>query len=105
VKGIGNTTGTASPGAVSVVFSPVIATKGRVTVNATDDEAQPPPEFYAGSPEPTAEKIATARRLMNCHREIELTRNNLCSWRLKPWPCADVRWANIVKHRAGGLDG
>jgi len=54
-----------------------------------------------GAPEPTPANVATARRLLNLHHEIGLTRNNFCSWCLKPWPCPDVRWSQAVNTRAG----
>jgi hypothetical protein len=67
-------------------------------VTVPDDETGRP-DFWAGSPEPTPEKVDTARRLLHLHREIGLTRNNFCSWCLKPWPCPDVRWSKVVLTR------
>lgn len=67
------------------------------------DVPKPPSEI--GSTEPTLQKVATARRLLDLHRAIEIPVNDFCGWCLKPWPCADVRWSRVVLARAGRVDG
>ena len=56
-----------------------------------------------GSPDPTPEKMALARRLLYLHRRVHVP-EPACNWCLKPWPCADGRWATVVLQRAGRVD-
>jgi hypothetical protein len=65
------------------------------------NEISPPREL--GSTEPTHERLMTARRLLAMHVRVCVP-EEICHHCLKSWPCADVRWATVVKHRAGGLD-
>lgn len=73
------------------------ATERTPTVNTET----PPPTHNIGSTEPTAEKVATAGRLLDLHRAINIPMNNFCSWCLKAWPCPDVAWSEIVLARSG----
>ena len=73
-------------------------------MNTTEDEARSP-KSEVGSTEPTPANVATARRLLKLHREIDIPRNNFCAWCLKPWPCAEVRWSRAVIAREGCADG
>lgn len=72
-------------------------------MNATEGET-PPPTRDIGGTDPTPTKVATARRLLDLHREIDTPVHNFCGWCLKPWPCTDVRWSTVVIERAGRID-
>lgn len=45
---------------------------------------------------PTAERVATAWRLRELHRRRPDPFESICEWCLKPWPCADERWATRI---------
>lgn len=76
------------------------ATGRQPPMNSPDNIA--PPEI--GSPDPTPEKVALARRLLELHRRVHVP-EVACNWCLKPWPCADGRWATVVLQRAGRVGG
>ena len=65
----------------------------------------PPPASDPGAPDPTPEKIQTARRLIYLHRDAGIRFNNFCMYCLKASPCPSIQWANVVIARAGGTDG
>lgn len=58
------------------------------------------PTHDVGGTDPAPDKVSTARRLVDLHRDIGIPRNSFCGWCLKPWPCAEVRWAKVVLARA-----
>jgi hypothetical protein len=43
---------------------------------------------------PTAERVATARRLRQLHQPL-LT-EPLCRWCLTRWPCRAERWSSLI---------
>lgn len=63
------------------------------------DDITPPTEI--GSTDPTAIKVATARRLLELHRRVFVP-EPACQWCLKPYPCQDARWSIVVLQRATG---
>jgi len=78
-------------------------------MEAREGDYSPAPPTELGSTEPTHERLMTARRLLGMHVRVCVP-EEVCHHCLKPWPCADVRWSNVVIHRAGGsgagaLDG
>lgn len=47
-------------------------------------------------PTPTPERVATAGRLRELHRQRADGGGAICGWCLKPWPCPDERWAALL---------
>jgi len=70
-------------------------------VNTETPDDTPPPTDDLGSTDPTPEKVQTARRLIDLHRDIDIPFNSSCCWCLKAWPCPDVRWSETVLQRSG----
>jgi len=58
-----------------------------------------PPGPILGDTAPTAERIQTARRLLELHRRVNVP-EPACNWCLKAWPCDDGAWSLRVLHRA-----
>jgi hypothetical protein len=49
---------------------------------------------------PTADHLATARRLRELHRLDPEAARPVCWWCLKAWPCPDELWAARTEERA-----
>ena len=58
-----------------------------------------PPGPIPGDTEPTAERVMTARRLMQMHIRVYVP-EPACQWCLKRYPCQDAAWAIRVLRRA-----
>jgi hypothetical protein len=67
------------------------------------DESEPPSDDIGGT-EPTTDRRALAHRLLALHVPIHVP-EMVCHQCLKPYPCADVRWARVVMQRAGESHG
>jgi hypothetical protein len=53
-----------------------------------------------GDDQPTAEQLATARRLRELHRRQPEPLEPICWWCLHEWPCPDEQWASRTLQRA-----
>lgn len=53
----------------------------------------------AGGTFPTPQRKATAIRLREMHQRVCVP-EPACNFCLRPWPCPDVRWSQLVLDRA-----
>lgn len=77
----------------------------RSVLGPPDDERRPvmpeadSPGPLLGDVEPTAERVATARRFLQMHPRVFVP-EPACQWCLKRYPCPDAAWAIRVLRRA-----